>query len=175
MSQIIFKKKGVSPIIAAVLLVVITIAIGATTMAFIRSLADTNLDSANEAATRILCGADLNLEIPIVNDQYKICYYNNSGDISLTFHNKGTINIKGFQYTAIMANDTIFSYSSTQQVNKSQYKAIEFKFPRNFTNAQRNVSQYIIEPKIQGAPGKGDTICSDVAIVRDVPSDISLC
>ena len=74
-------KKAVSPIIAAVLLVVITIAIGATTMAFIRSLADTNLETAQEKATRISCGADLELEIPVVGNEYQICYNSSDGNI----------------------------------------------------------------------------------------------
>ena len=167
-------KKAVSPIIAAVLLVVITIAIGATTMAFIRSLADTNLESANEQATRISCGSDLTLKIPVVNNVYKICYNSSTGSIDATLHNTGTKDVKGFQMTVIFNNGTATTNSSTGvSISKNTYQKMSF-VPYGGNATVSEIAQWRIEPKIQGAPGKGDTVCADVAIVRD-KAEIETC
>ncbi|MBR9690847.1 hypothetical protein GOV08_04130 [Candidatus Woesearchaeota archaeon] len=171
-------KRAVSPIIAAVLLVVITIAIGATTMAFIRSLTDTNLETAQEKATRIACGADLDIDIPVIQNSYKICYNDSAsqGEVVALLHNVGTVNIKDFQFTVILKNGSIYQNSSVDNTGlaKNAYKEFTFYPAGTVTDPTNDVDQYIIEPVIQGAPGKGDTICSDVAITRDI-SEIDTC
>ena len=166
-------KKGVSPIIAAILLVVITIAIGATTMAFIRSLTDTNLEAAKVQSAKISCGTDVQLEIPIVNSQYQICYYNSTGAINLLIHNIGTKDIKGFSLTAILTNGTVITndkIGSSYEIAKNAYVSVNLTPIPNvdYSNTSAGiVSQWRVEPKIQGDPGKELTICTDSAIVRD--------
>ena len=168
-----FNKKGVSPIIAAVLLVVITIAIGATTMAFIRSLTDTNLETARVQSTKIICGSQVALEIPIVSDIYRICYYNTTGAMKVLFHNIGYKAIKGFSMTIIAANSSIYTtefISSEYVIAVDEYKEINL----SPTNPVSNISQWRIAPKIQGDPGKESTTCSDSGIIRDI-DEVTIC
>lgn len=160
-------KKGVSPIIAAILLVVITIAIGATTMAFIRSLTDTNLEAAKTQSAKISCGTDVQLEIPIVNGQYDICYTNDTYSITMLLHNVGTRSIEGFSLTYILTNDSIQTKDFPAPIiTKNEYKKINLT--PDAIQANVTVTQWRVEPKIQGDPGKELTICSDSGIVRDV-------
>lgn len=174
----LFNKKGVSPIIAAVLLVVITIAIGATTMAFIRSLTDSNLESAKIQSAKLICGNEVQIEIPIVNDQYQICYYNSTGALKFLAHNIGTRDIKGFSMTVILANGTVtttdFTDPTTYAVAKNVYKQVNLTPSPSVNYAVSNVTQWRVEPKIQGDPGKDLTICSDSPILRD-SNEVAVC
>jgi flagellin-like protein len=159
-------KKGVSPIIAAVLLVVITIAIGATTMAFIRGLSDQNLASAQEKAGKIKCGTDVRAEVLVVGSDYKIC---ESGDsLSVTLKNTGSVDIKYFELT-VLGNGT-----DGYDVANSNTSAAKFekntigKFNITFVNgsALGTPVEYVLSPVIQGEPGQ-DVICSDSPIQWD--------
>jgi flagellin-like protein len=174
----IFSKKGISPIIATVLLVVITIAIGATTMAFIRSLTDTQLESAKVQGSRLTCGSEVQLEIPIVSSKYKICYYNTTGAISMLLHNTGSKDVKGFSLTTILSNGTVmttdFDDPATDTIVRNEYKSFNLTPSPEVDYTTANVTQWRIEPMIQGDPGKELTTCSDSAILRD-NDEISLC
>lgn len=163
MFSMFHNKKGVSPIIAAVLLVVITIAIGATTMAFIRSLADENLQKAALHNTKISCGSDVRLEIPLVDNSYNICYNSTNSDIKVTLHNVGSKKIKGFDFTIIRTNGTVNTVTVSNSINNSEWKKIDFT---GHNVSASTVSQWIIEPKIEGNPTGGDTICTDASIKR---------
>ncbi|PLW80734.1 hypothetical protein C0585_01150 [Candidatus Woesearchaeota archaeon] len=148
-------KKGVSPIIAAVLLVVITIAIGATTMAFIRSLSDQNLASAQEKTERIACGTDVSFSIVAISDEYKIC--KGTDYLEASIRNTGSRAIKDFRLVAL--GDNI----STVEENRASNLAIDSYSTMNITYTAENVSEFVIEPIIQGQPGQ-DIICSDSAL-----------
>ncbi len=165
-----FNKKGISPIIATVLLVVITIAIGATTMAFIRSLTDTNFETAKEQTAKIACGSQIQFEIPIVSKKYKICYYNDTGTINLLLHNTGSVDIKGFSLTTILTNGSVYTTDFTGDSNiivKNEYKTYNLTPSPTVDYTTTSVSQWRVEPEIQGDPGKELTVCTDSAIVRD--------
>lgn len=165
-----FRKKGVSPIVASVLLVVITIAIGATTMAFLRSLTNTNLEKTKEQSAKISCGADVTLEIPIVQDRYKICNrYNstsNTSRVEVLFHNVGTKDVSGLSFTVIYTNGTILTTSydtSSYQILRDTFVNINLPYDGN-TSA---IDQLRIEPLIKSDPGKEYTVCTDSSVVRD--------
>ncbi len=171
-----FNKKGVSPIIASVLLVVITIAIGATTMAFIRSLTDTNLQKAQEGTSKIACGSDVKLEITMVNDNYKLCYDNSTGAMDILLHNTGSVDVKGFVMTMILNNGSVVAtdFNTGYEVNQNAYASLNMT-PSSFVNdASSNVAQWRIEPKIRIDAGKDMTVCTDSAIVKD-NKDVSPC
>jgi flagellin-like protein len=165
-----FNRKGVSPIIASVLLVVITIAIGATTMAFIRSLTDNSLNTAKTQGARITCGSEVQLEIPVIADRYQICYSEGTGAMKVLFHNIGSKEVKGFNMIAIHANGTILTKdftNSSYEIVTNEYQEYNFTLSAAVTGASVNISQWRLEPKIQADPGKEYTICTDSAVVRD--------
>lgn len=151
-------KKAVSPIIAAVLLVVITIAIGATTMAFIRSLSDQNLASAQEKSEKISCGTDVAFEVVAINNAYKICNGTTAGVdwVAATLKNKGSKDIKSFRLVALGTDNVEIGTNSTS-IAKDSYGKVNITFNSSNSGA---VSEFVIEPVIQAAPGS-DIICSD--------------
>lgn len=171
-----FNKKGVSPIIASVLLVVITIAIGATTMAFIRSLTDSNIETAKTQGAKITCGSEVSLEIPIVSNKYQICYNNGTGAMKVLLHNIGSKEIKGFSMTVILNGSiqTTDLITPNYVVAVNEYKEVNLSPSVPISLPSSNISQWRIEPKIQGEPGKDFTICSDSAIIRDI-DEVSAC
>lgn len=161
----IFAKKGVSPIVASVLLVVITIAIGATTMAFLRSLTDSNLEKTKEQSSKISCGTEVSLQIPIVQNKNKVCYYPD-GTFNIMLHNVGTKDIKGFNLISVTETGANTSINSTV-IAKDGWATL------NITVGNSSpILQYRLEPKIEGS--NGDTICSDSGIVKDI-ADMSPC
>lgn len=169
----IFSKKGVSPIVASVLLVVITIAIGATTMAFLRSLTDSNLEKTKEQTSKISCGSDINLVIATVRDELKICYYE-TGEINLMLQNRGVREVTGFIMTTIKTDGTIDTNNtiSVSIAKDAWMGSTNFSMSSPVTTATTEVLQWRIEPKLSG-PG-GTIVCSDAVIAKDI-EDISLC
>ena len=169
----IFNKKGVSPIIAAVLLVVITIAIGATTMAFIRGLADQNLDSAREKAAQISCGTDVRLEVLTIGDTYKICKDTTLNSLNVTLKNVGSKTIKRLKLT-VLGNDTAIGYTTNETGLISFEKNTISRQTINYDDTDVGTPlEYQLEPIIQGQPGQ-DVYCTDSPLVWTA-SDIADC
>lgn len=168
-------KKGVSPIIAAVLLVVITIAIGATTMAFIRGLSDQNLASAQEKASKIKCGTDVRIEVLAVGSDYKICYDINAISLNVTLKNIGSVDIKYFELTVLGDGSEGFMVNNSDTSASKFKKNTISKFNIAFTNSSGLgvPVEYILSPVIQGEPGK-DIICSESPLEWDA-IDIPTC
>lgn len=171
--MIFTSKRGVSPIIAAVLLVVITIAIGATTMAFIRGLSDQNLASAQEKSAKIKCGTDVKVEVLSISSDYKIC--DTFESLNVTLKNTGSIDIKYFELTVLGdGTDGYMVNNSNTSASKFEKNSIS-KFNIAFTNnsALGTPAEYVLSPVIQGEPGQ-DIICSDSPIKWDA-DDVSSC
>lgn len=168
----IFAKKGVSPIVASVLLVVITIAIGATTMAFLRSLTDSNLEKTKEQTGKISCGTDVSLQIPVVQNINKICYFNADGTLRVTLHNVGTKTIKGFNLITVKTDGTAITNSTNTSLNFVRDGWTMLNISTGIANASVNILQFRLEPKIDGT--SGDMICSDSGIVKDL-AELATC
>ena len=166
----IFAKKGVSPIVASVLLVVITIAIGATTMAFLRSLTDSNLEKSKEQTAKISCGTEVALQIPIIQNRNKVCYYAD-GTFNIMIHNIGTKPITGFNLVTMLSNGTIVTKEDATSLAKDGWVTLNIT-PTGVTNASSNVLQYRLEPKIEGVNGKA--VCADSGVVKDI-GDLMAC
>ncbi len=98
-----FNKKGMSPIIAAILLVVITIAIGATTFTFIRSFTDSSIASATDDMTEIECGSKVKFSFVEVGDNEAICVDTSGATdvVNLTVINTGSRVIKEMAFSFV--------------------------------------------------------------------------
>lgn len=165
-------KKGVSPIIAAVLLVVITIAIGATTMAFIRGLSDQNLASAQEKSAKIQCGTDVSVQVLAIGTSYKICRNDTGSFVDVTLKNDGFQRIKRFKLTVLGDGDPGFTSNETANIEFETNTMQKFQLGYNSTSVGV-IEEFILEPVIQGQPGT-DIYCSDSPI-RWTASDLVDC
>lgn len=125
-------KKAVSPLIAAVLLVVITVSIGAVVMTLVRTYTTEGEQQVTVGKEAIKCGRDVSIGLALVDGNYMICNDTDADDsnlASLNFYleNTGTIDVldaqvrivgaKGIFQNDSVLNDTTLKTGGTVIVN----------------------------------------------------------
>jgi len=88
-------KKAVSPLIAAVLLIVVTVGIGAVVTGIVRSQVTSDKQTIEKTSTDVDCSTLVQINVPVYNDQFRIC--NSSTTINFTLENTGSIDIDDLQ------------------------------------------------------------------------------
>jgi len=89
-------RKGISPLIATVLLIAFAVALGAVVMSWGRGYIETTATFAEEkSAAEMRCTMDVELDYAIVNNQKKVCF----GDM-----NEDNINITDLDYDEYVNN-----------------------------------------------------------------------
>jgi flagellin-like protein len=90
-------KRGISPLIAGVLLIAFTIALGAIIMTWARNFVEDQTDEVNsEAAQQMSCAMDVDIEFVRINDQFQVCN-STDVDVHLTVSNVGKEDIQGLK------------------------------------------------------------------------------
>ncbi len=100
----IFKnKKGVSPLIATVLLIAFTVALGAVVMNWGRTYVEETAEfSRQKSTTEIKCSTDVKLEFLKIKGVEKICFNETTtGVLNFTIENAGVLEIFGLQVNII--------------------------------------------------------------------------
>jgi flagellin-like protein len=107
-------KKGISPIIASVLLIVVVLGIGTVVTGIARNYVTTGKQEIEKAKADVMCSTDLELEVPEVNDEYKVCKVTTGSPylLNITVTNTGTvrvddIQVKVFGDNGFVANDSV--------------------------------------------------------------------
>ncbi|MBW2964454.1 hypothetical protein KY363_03255 [Candidatus Woesearchaeota archaeon] len=109
-------RKGLSPLIAAVLLIVVVVGIGAVVTGIVRNYVTENKQTITEKASDMKCGVEVSLNVPTVNDQLLVC--NGSSYVDVTLENTGSaaiddIQLKVFGASGFAANDTAWTSNTT--------------------------------------------------------------
>lgn len=119
----IFKsKKGVSPLIATVLLIAFAVALGAVVMNWGRSYVETTTEFAERKSdTEIKCSMDIRTEIIKIGENSQICYDGVAETINFTIQNSGTTRIDGLRIQAI-GNASIVSLEINETFNTAEPK-----------------------------------------------------
>ena len=116
-------KKGISPLIAAVLLIVVVVGIGAVVTGIVRSYITEGKQTITEKTSDIRCGVDISINVPVVADELRICHDDANDIISLTLENAGAdiddLQMKVFGDAGFYANDTAWTDSG----NEGPFKA----------------------------------------------------
>jgi flagellin-like protein len=99
-------KKAISPLIAAVLLVVIVVTIGAAVMALVRGYMTEGEQQVTVNKEAIKCGRDTSIGIVLIENTYRICNGTHESDSDLAslnvfLENTGTIDINDAQIRMI--------------------------------------------------------------------------
>jgi flagellin-like protein len=92
-------KRGVSPLIATVLLIAFAVALGAVVMNWGRSYVQETASNIQETTASMACG-DVSIEIPIIEDKQKICFDNTTSEIRFVLYNNGA-RIEGMKFSII--------------------------------------------------------------------------
>lgn len=116
-------KRGVSPLIATVLLIAFAVALGAVVMNWGRTYVEnTASNAADKSDTEIKCSMDVRLEVPEIDDIEQLCYCNGSNPSYMQFiiENTGLVDIADLQIQIIGKQNI---YSNTSFLNRTMPKA----------------------------------------------------
>lgn len=165
-------KKAVSPLIAAVLLIVVTVGIGAVVTGIVRNYVTENKQTVTEKASDIKCGVEVAINVPTVADALRICRANDSLSIEFTLENSGSttidqLQVKFFGSTAFNNTDAVFTGSNISNFQQGNTWVI------NVTNANVGDLQEVkIVPRVKVVGRSEYAYCTDAALTF---SDVSVC
>ena len=105
-------KKGLSPLIAAVLLIVVVVGIGAVVTGIVRNYVTENKQTITEKASDMKCGIEVSVNVPTVADVLRICHDEPNDQVQFTLENSGSatiddLQVKFFGTQGFDANDTV--------------------------------------------------------------------
>ena len=154
-------KRGVSPLIASVLLLMIALFIGVTVVVFTQRSNQGFIDDATRAIDRDLkCSLDLSLSLLVVNGEKSICY-NRTGNNNIEFivQNQGTTDAEGVRIFVLDFNDTIYSQNSLQKIGSHNRTRFDFNFSNQILFPPTKVT---ITPLVKA--GTSTVACTDSEI-----------
>lgn len=152
-----FFKRGVSPLIATVLLVMITVSIGAAVMVVIQNVAQEGIASTEIQGELIKCGTDVSVQVLPVASSYRICLdpsdeTDEIGNITLFLENTGLRDVISWRFTVI-GSDGIYD-SSSQGIDLDKGAIVGMKFLFNGTGTGvENITQIRLAPQISSGTG----------------------
>jgi len=88
-------KKGLSPLIASVLLIVVVVGIGAVVTGIVRNYVSENKQVIEKTSTDTDCSTQVEIEVPTINDDFMICLGTNT--VNFTIENTGSMFVDEFQ------------------------------------------------------------------------------
>ena len=155
-------KKGVSPLIATVLLIAFAVALGAVVMNWGRGYIQETVDFAGEKSdTEIDCSLDVGLKLVEINNIRKFCY-SNLTNLTVLLENGPTKQIAGLRFRFISTSDNINQSDYNVTIGKAQ--TVKVVVNQSFGE---NISQVKITPKI--SLGNTEVLCTDNALtITDV-------
>ncbi len=127
-------KKGVSPLIATVLLIAFTVALGAVVMNWGRSYVESTAELTKQNADRgVQCSQDVRLEFEKINEVSQICYGGGgeNGYVKFMIVNKGNIKVDAITVNIIGASEILSNSSingTTLTVAQSRRKNISYDY-----------------------------------------------
>ncbi|MFC1752357.1 archaellin/type IV pilin N-terminal domain-containing protein [Thermoproteota archaeon] len=168
-SQKIFPKifrsrKGVSPLIATVLLIAFAVALGAVVMNWGRSYVEQTTSLAEDKSSiEISCSMDIRMNIIKVDGVSDICYNEDLETINFTIENTGTERIAGIRVQAI-GNKSIVSH----EINETFIQGLTLKKYFNYSSeGNGSIRQVRITPMIT-VNEKGEWCALNVLKVEEV-------
>jgi FlaG/FlaF family flagellin (archaellin) len=165
-------RKGVEPLIAAVLLIVVVVGIGAVVTGIVRNYVTENKQTITEKASDMKCGVEVAVNVPTVADSLRICKAANNLSIAFTLENSGSatidqMQVKFFTDAGFYSKDDVL-----QGTNISNFKSGN-TWVFNVTNtATGNLQQVKIVPRVKVVGRSEYAYCTDAALTF---TDISTC
>jgi len=170
------RKKGLSPLIATVILISIAVALGVIVLDWGRSyIKDTTKYAKDNYETSVACKMDVELDVVRIDGADQICYMNTTPlnfVVDMIIENKGRVDVYGVEITTISIEKEI---NLTKLVDLNIKRANPYKF--NITHDNHifeNLSLIQIAPIINGEDGY--ILCNNKLLevngVEVVPCDI---
>lgn len=160
-------RRGVSPLIATVLLIAFAVALGAVVMNWGKSYVEDQAEHAGSKSTNeIKCEIDIDLGVKEIRGEPKICYNNGSNaSVVVMLENRGSEEIAGVRMTLIGDNEEVWS----TDLNDSEIPAGGIKrFVQNYSwSSIGDIDVVEFTPKIQGEGSVLPVLCSKNSLVVD--------
>ncbi|MEM4337123.1 MAG: archaellin/type IV pilin N-terminal domain-containing protein [Candidatus Woesearchaeota archaeon] len=161
-------KKGVSPLIATVLLIAFAVALGAVVMNWGRTYVEDTARFAREKSDlEIKCSSDVKLDFLKIKDVKHICYYLDGSNVKVNFtiENIGKLDVYGLQVTVVGSKEV-----NTTEINlEDESKVIKrARFYKNMSVPLGDIgtpSQIRIVPIIKIEGNKNP--CPGTALVEE--------
>lgn len=153
-------KKALSPLIAAVLLIVVVVGIGAVVVGMTRGMVSENQDTISQTDDRMACSRDVVLEMLELDRNPQIC--KGTGYINVVIENTGTIDIQDFQLLAY-GTTGVYNNESIGAGTLTKGGALELNATFD-TTAVGTLQQVKFVPKLKKTAATGYHFCSEVAL-----------
>lgn len=159
-------RKGLSPLIAAVLLIVVVVGIGAVVTGIVRNYVTENKQTITEKASDMKCGIEVSLNVPTVNDELLVCNDTANKFINITLENTGSaaiddIQLKVFGTSGFAANDTAWTGSGqTTAFASGDTKKLQLYW----TGTVGELQQIKIVPRVKVVGRSDKAYCTDAAL-----------
>ena len=129
--SIFFSKKGISPLIATVLLIAFAVALGAVVMNWGRSyVEDTAADAERTSQTKVDCSLGVDLEIKEISGDPKICLDTDEEEVVVYLVNRGSKVLEGIK-TTIIGTEEIVEFDNNVTIGKSAVKKLMIQAASN--------------------------------------------
>ncbi|MBW2996938.1 hypothetical protein KY349_01205 [Candidatus Woesearchaeota archaeon] len=159
-------KKGLSPLIAAVLLIVVVVGIGAVVTGIVRNYVTEGKQTITEKASDMKCGVEISIDVPVVADELRICNWSNK--IQFTLDNSGSsdiddLQVKVFGTAGFDANDTAWTDSPTQTAVFETGDTVILNITFDDT-AVGDIQQVKIVPRVRVVGRTDKAYCTDASL-----------
>ncbi|MEM2121872.1 MAG: archaellin/type IV pilin N-terminal domain-containing protein [Candidatus Woesearchaeota archaeon] len=136
------KKKGVSPLIATVLLIAFAVALGAVVMNWGRSyVEETATYAKSKSETEVRCSMDVRIEGVKSGQKMKVCYNNSGGLVNFVIRNSGEKAVEKLLVHVLTTDNQVHS----KEINQTIPVGTLFSSNSNYTG---NFEQLEIIPNI---------------------------
>lgn len=163
-------KKGLSPLIAAVLLIVVVVGIGAVVTGIVRNYVTENKQVITEKSSDMKCGVEVAINIPTVGDELRIC--NGTGpapgtpNITFTMENSGSatideLQVKFFGTGGFSAQDTVFTDTGYGVFESGDTREISVTY--DISNIG-DLQQVKLVPRVKVVGRSEKAYCTDAAL-----------
>ncbi|MFW6230892.1 MAG: archaellin/type IV pilin N-terminal domain-containing protein [Nanoarchaeota archaeon] len=152
-------KKGISPLIATVLLIAFAVALGAVVMNWGRSyVEETAKQSGQTSDTKVTCAQQVKLEIVEVAKTPKICFNEDEGFVEVTVQNKGEVDLEGLLFNVLGIEGTGISHDTNTTIERSRIRKFEIEYD---DSEHGNIEFVQIIPKVDVSGSQIAAECSD--------------
>ncbi len=166
-------KKGVSPLIATVLLIAFAVALGAIVMSWGKSyITQTQTDVQNKGNLQMTCSEDVGINILSIAGSFDACYKDTdntsvNGTIKFTLKNSGSEALAGLKVQIITDKNVTLKTISKDLEPGDIYHAASIEYPGN-----QSFKELVINPEIK--VGSETKVCANSEITLDT-SQIKTC
>ncbi|MBW2966861.1 hypothetical protein KY362_00075 [Candidatus Woesearchaeota archaeon] len=164
-----YYRKAMSPLIAAVLLMVVVVGIGAVVTGIVRNQVTSDKQVIERTTTDIDCSTQVEIVVPTVNDDFLICV--GSDYVNFTVENSGSIQVDDLQVKIFGADG--FTSNDSVMANGLEVGQVYINDSIGFASAETGAIEEVHLIPRKKVTGESNKIFCSEAMLRF--ADVSTC